>query len=71
MPNLLTIFIFPLTVAVLALVIEYWIIQPIKEANETIDKDNRLQNRNINWPAWIKRFILLTGVASFEVVNCF
>jgi hypothetical protein len=68
MPNLLNLLIFPMTVAILALVIEYWIILPIKEftAKKKLEITSPLKNPYVL--ELILRLIILSGAITFFLI---
>jgi hypothetical protein len=68
MPDLLTLIIFPLTVAVIALVIEYWIILPFKEFTRKRKAILTSTSQNSYLSEMLLRIILLSGVVTFFLV---
>jgi hypothetical protein len=66
MPDLIGVFVFPLIVAVFALVIEYWVIQPFKNRERTTESINSVPEKgSSSLSKVIINFILLSGVIAF------
>lgn len=65
MPDYLTLIVFPLIVAVFALVIEYWIIHPLRNRQVNNSESSNEENSPFSLIDLVKLFLSLSGLSAF------
>jgi hypothetical protein len=60
--NLITLFLIPLVVAIVAMIIEYWIVKPLLDRHEDQGFSQPKTTRRFAWPKISPRFLLILGI---------